>query len=313
MRSLVWLFLAVLASAASFGVMPTAVAASGGGVRVALCVGCTANTSFEGAAWQAVGTNWVGEREVLVVNPDSGLSRWVFLTHYPTGVSPRASQSRPTLSPTANVPIGQAVGVQSDPFAAIYVAGDTSVHINASGTSTASARPVSSDEQMAINTARAVTEKTYFVRLDPAMFPSYESSKDWQIANVNWVALENAGIGWPVSAVSNKWFKGLLDLLGVYTGHAFVVCDIFGNGDVACLVPDPIDKNVANQSGNSTDVDEHVLPDIMNRVAGGGSGAEVSRSTKHVTYWPPGWGGGGGGSVVCGYVNGRISTCIKQD
>jgi len=43
--------------------MPKATAAVGPGATVALCVGCTANASFEGAAWQAVGPNicrWAG-------------------------------------------------------------------------------------------------------------------------------------------------------------------------------------------------------------------------------------------------------------
>lgn len=97
------------------------------------------------------------------------------------------------------------------------------------------------------------------------------------------------------------------------TGHAFVVCDIFGNGDVACFVPDPVDKNVTQQDGAAKDVDKNELADITSRVAGGSGGAEVVRSTGKVTYWPPGLVSGGGGGIVCGYVDGSIVSCIEQN
>jgi len=56
MRRLLFAMLTLVA-AATLGVMPKATAAVGPGATVALCVGCTANASFEGAAWQAVGPN----------------------------------------------------------------------------------------------------------------------------------------------------------------------------------------------------------------------------------------------------------------
>lgn len=46
---------------------------------VALCVGCTTNSQFVGAAWQAFGSGYTQGTDVLVVDPGTGLSKWVYL------------------------------------------------------------------------------------------------------------------------------------------------------------------------------------------------------------------------------------------
>lgn len=78
---------------------------------VALCVGCTNSMQFEAAAEQAVGTAFNGERLVLVVNPDTGMSKWVMVFNTPPGQGPLAIQS-PTI-----VQRGVAVPLDSDPLA----------------------------------------------------------------------------------------------------------------------------------------------------------------------------------------------------
>lgn len=254
---------------------------------------------------------FAGERDVLVVNPETGMSKWVFLIRYPPDVDPRfvnAQSSQPTL------PVGVAVPVESHPFSVIFFANESTAkaHLNTSGTSRASVSPVSAAEQMAINTAIQVTKKTYFVQLDPATFPSYSGSLQILIANQNFAALQNAGIGWPVTALSSTWWKALKKILGLYTGHSFVVCDIFGNGDSACFVPNPYDKNILEQDGPAKDADGNDLRDIANRVAGGGGdGPGITRTSPppEILFNPP----GGGGGIVCGLVDGRISTCIKRN
>lgn len=125
MRKLAGVFMGAISLAGILGVAQSASAGVRDGARVALCVGCTAESSFEGAAWQALGTNWIGEREALVVNPDTGLAKWVFLVHYPSGVDIRAVHPHRIATAPSIVPIDEAIGLESDPFSAIYLADDT--------------------------------------------------------------------------------------------------------------------------------------------------------------------------------------------
>lgn len=279
---------------------------------VALCVGCTANGQFQGAAWQAAGTSFIGDRTVLVVNPASGQSQWVRLTHYPPGTSIRAVPAT-TASESAIEP-GTAVPIKSDPFAAIYIAGDPLPHVDSTGILRAMSSGVSISQQATINTAIKLTKKTWFVQLNPSEFPSYEGSMTTLIANANWAALQQAGIGWPVSAESNNWLKDLTNLLGVYTGHSFMVCDVFANGDSVCVVPDPFNQNTYTQTGPAKDANGHALADIGNRVAGGGGEGPALRrvsSPPEIIYGAPGSEGDWPG-FECAYVDGELQYCIKQ-
>jgi hypothetical protein len=173
-------------------VMATLGVVSSANATVALCVGCTTPGQFESAAWQAEGTNFIGERKVLVVNPDSGTSNWVYLTHYPPGTSIRAkpaSQAEQSTTSLSYVQTDVATPLDYNPFRAIYIAGSEAAHVNTGGgISDASATGVSSTEQAAINTAIKLTKHTYIVRLDPAQFPSYYGSQPERIGPVNYSA-----------------------------------------------------------------------------------------------------------------------------
>lgn len=43
--------------------------------QVSLCVGCSTNGQFEAAAWQAFGSGYTQGVTMLVVNPDTGLTK----------------------------------------------------------------------------------------------------------------------------------------------------------------------------------------------------------------------------------------------
>ena len=101
-------------------------------------------------------------------------------------------------------------------------------------------------------------------------------------------------------------------MLGLYTGHSFMVCDVFGNGDSVCTVPDPFDNDIYTQTGPAKNANGNQLSDIGNRVAGGGDGGlGVTQNPPNILYFLPPSGGGGG--VTCGYVDGRLSVCVKQE
>lgn len=277
---------------------------------VALCVGCTTSGQFQAAAKQAVGTTFNGERLVLVVNPDSAASKWVLVTNTPRGQVP--------LSVGSGIPVreGIAVPLDSRPFAKVYIdasGDDQATTHGASGGTTAQSWGVSGAEQREINTAIALTKKTFVVRLDPGTFPSYAGSQNEFIANANFSALEAAVTGWPPSLLLGSAFGKLLKALGLYTGHSFQVCDLFGNGDSACFEPDPVDRNILVQNGPAKDAEGHTLPDITNRVAGGGGGGMVVRNNPPgVQFGAPG-STGSTGEVweFCSYVGGKLIGCYR--
>lgn len=146
--------------------------------------------------------------------------------------------------------IGSATEIQSGLPPSIYFADVKKIQVkNIDAASApmeyASSAPVSASEQIGINTAIKLSEKTYFVQLDPSSFPSYSGSLDIAIAMQNWTSLSQVSdIKWPVTAFSSTVLKSLLAVMKIYTGHSFTVCDVFGNGDSACFVPDPVMNNV---------------------------------------------------------------------
>ena len=277
-----------------------------------LCVGCTSNSQFEAAAWQTFGQTYTQGINLLIVNPGTGLSKWVYLVHLPAGVGRDALPENGSTEPAKSIRPGVATPLDSNPFAAIYVAKD---HIQQAqvtvfgGTEEAYATDVSAADQQVINTAIRLTEKTWFVQLNLSEFPSYEGSDTIQIANANYTALTDAGIGWPVSQESDSWFEDLLKVLGLYTGHSLTVCDVFANGDSVCVIPDPFDNDVYTQSGPAKDAHGDRLPAIGSLVAGGGgNGMEVIQNPTNIEYFlPPSQ-----STVICGYLDGQLSTCIEQ-
>lgn len=96
--------------------------ASNANATVALCVGCTTNSQFENAAWQAFGPGYTQGVDILVVNPDTGLSKWVFLEHLPSGVGRNAVPMDGDLVPGSLIQPGVAISLYSNPFASIYIA-----------------------------------------------------------------------------------------------------------------------------------------------------------------------------------------------
>lgn len=256
---------------------------------------------------------------MLVVDPDTSLSMWVRVINLPPGIKQNTVPAITDSGLQQQLVYGVVAQVGSNPFAAIYYAhgsddaasaSTSAVHADG-GVHSAMASPVTTAQQVGINTAIALTKKTYFVQLDPSSFPSYEGSLQIAIAEQNFTSLSQVpGLNWPESAFSDTFFKSLLQILGLYTGHSFVVCDAFGNGDSACFVPDPTTNNVLVQTGTAKNADNQPLPIITNTVAGGGgAGPEVTPSEGQVEYFlPPGYSGAGG--VRCGYVNGVLSTCI---
>lgn len=278
--------------------------------EVALCVGCTSKAEFQGAAWQVAGTSFIGNVTVLVVNPENGQSQWVRLEHYPPGISAFAVPSNVDSAPA--VMVGRAVPITPDPFRAIYIAGASTPHIDGAGISSARSLPVTSALQAAIDTAIAVASKVYFMRLDAKSFPSYERSETINIAEMNNTALTNAGIGWPIAAEFKLEITGLLKALKLLKGHSILVCDIFPNGDSVCVVPDPFNRDVFTQTGPAKDKNGNVLPDIGNRVpGGGGSGPSITQiaSPPSIFYGAP----SGGGGFNCFFVNGVLNYCLRKE
>ena len=281
---------------------------------VALCVGCTTDGQFQAAAWQAFGPGYTQNATLLVINPDTGLSQWVSLERIPAGGHVNVVKANAAAKSQKLIQPGVATGLPEDLPPSIYFADNKNVYnrgIVANNTTIQNAfsSSVTASEQVGINTAIEITKKTYFVQLNPRQFPSYAGSLQISIAMANWAALQQVpGVNWPVSVFSSTVFKSMLQLMGVYSGHSFLVCDVFANGDSACFVPDPQDNNILTQSGPAKDANGNPLNDITNRVPGGGGGGMGVRINppSHIDYIGP-----SNASIVrCGYVNGELSICL---
>lgn len=303
----------VLVCGGTAGVVVGAHATQADADAVALCVGCTTASQFQAAAWQAVGTRFNGTRKVLVVNPETALSSWVMVTNTPPGQVPLSvSFPKPVQS-------GVAIGLDSAPFSNIYVAGDKQVSVNNTpGSQSARSWPLTSTQQAGVKAVVQLTDKTFVVQLDPTEFPSYEGSLPIEIAYANFAALQAAVPGWPVTSFSNRVYTSLKKLLGEYYGHAFKTCDVFGNGDSVCTVPDPFDRNVYVQAGPGKNATPNDLPDIGDRVAGGGGDGmvvkhDVPPGGVNLAFGAPGSTGAAGEKwLICGFVGGKLVSCYVE-
>ena len=289
----------------TLGVVASAHAADADGV--ALCVSCTTNVQFEAAAKQAAGTQFNGTERYLVVNPDSGLSKWVMVTNTPAGQIPLNTRK------PAPMPYGVAVPVASNPFANIYVAGQTPVHTGSTVDRTsAQASDLTQAQKLGVETIIQVTKNTYVVTLNPVQFPSYERSNTVALANADYAALVAAtNEHWPVSVFTQSLYDLLHDSLGVYFGHSGKVCNIFANGDDVCTTPVPTDKDNCNQNGPARNQASAALPDVCNRVAGGG-GAGMTVTPTHVPGEYDYVGPAGIVWVDCYWSNGKFLGCYAE-
>ena len=104
----------------------------------ALCVGCTTPAQFGAAAKQAAGTNFTQARTILVVNPDTTVSKWVQVT--PPGQNPAYAGRKKVIS---TAPQGVAIPINDEPFANIFIAGDEKAHLSSNNLE---ARPQSSGQ-----------------------------------------------------------------------------------------------------------------------------------------------------------------------
>jgi hypothetical protein len=291
-----------------------------------LCSGCATNAQFRAAGAASAGSNFVGTRLVLVVNPDTGDAMNVSVIWIPppgSGVHPRAVHDHSIAS--SSVLPGAATSLESNPFTNVYVVdADGSVvdstgrvvtnagaHTDAGGAS-GSATSVSDAEKAEIDMVIALTKKTFVVRPPESDFPSYESSIMPSLAHYNYNALVEAVNGWPVSHISKEEYDELKKLIENYFGRDLEVCDVFANGDSACFIPNPFDPTDARQIGDAKDKNGNKLPDVASPVAGGGAGGsmQVKQQGSHFLYGA--WDsvlGGGNQWLVCSYVGGKLTSC----
>lgn len=290
----------------------------------ALCVGCTLPTQFEAVGKATAAKLRRGDHMILVVNPDTNVSRNVYVTNTPFPVIPGPLL---TAAPTESnqqlarpkrhefVPNGTAVALSSEPD--IYYADGSDPVFSANqaavlfeGTTTsASSLPVSAVERAEIGAAIQFTKNTYVVRLPESIFPSYMGSLQEQVAKFNWAALHDANPGWPVTQFSKTVYKSLLNVLGFYSGNSFKVCAVFVNGDSACFVPDPVSDNVPGLiSDSAKDINGNGYPDLSSGGPSGGGGMVVINSPPNRLFGAPG-AGSGDKWMVCTVVGGKLESC----
>lgn len=294
--------------------------------NIVLCSGCATNAQFRAAGAAGAGSNFVGTRLVLVVNPDTGDAMNVSVIWIPppgSGVHPRAVHEHSMASPS--VLPGASASLESNPFTNVYVVNangsvvdstgrvvtSAGAHTDAGGAS-GSAASVPNAEKAEIGMVIALTKKTFVVRVPESEFPSYESSIMLSLAYYNYNALVQAVNGWPVSHMSKEAYEELKQLIENYLGRDLEVCDVFANGDSVCFIPDPFDSRDPRQIGDAKDKDGNKLPDVASQVPGGGAGGgmQVKQQGSHFLYGA--WDsvlGGGNQWLVCSYVGGKLTSC----
>lgn len=291
----------------------------------ALCVGCTLPAQFEAVGKATAAKLRSGDHMILVVNPDTNVSRNVYVTNTPFPVIPGPLL---TVAPTGSdqqlarwkshepVLSGTVVALSSEPDI-YYVDGSESVFstngavMTLGDTTSASSLPVSATERVQIGAAIQLTKSTYVIRLPELSFPTYYGSLPIAVAHFNWSALQSANPGWPITQFNKTVINKLMAILGVYSGNSFKVCAVFTNGDSACYVPDPVDHNVPNQiSGSAKDINGNTLSDTSSSPSGqgGGGGMVVINSPPNRFFGAPG-AGSGDKWLVCTFVGGKLESC----
>jgi len=167
---------------------------------VAICSGCTSNGQFEAAGRQAAGTGYNGERQILVINPSTKVSRHVLVMNVPPGEVPRS------VEPPVSIQVGSAIALDHDPDASTYFAGaeregDGVRHVMA-GSTTSHSWGVSNTEQAEIGALIEFGSKDYVIVLPNSdLFSSFQHRNEPAVANKIYQAMTEKNPGWAVRSL----------------------------------------------------------------------------------------------------------------
>lgn len=276
---------------------------------VAICSGCTSTGQFEAAGRQAAGTGYNGERQILVINPSTKVSRHVLVTNVPPGEVPRS------VEPPASIQVGSAIALDHDPDASTYFAGmeaeGSDVRHVMAGSTTSYSWAVSNTEKAEIGALIEFGSKDYVIVLpDSDLFSSFQHRNEPAVANKIYQAMTEKNPGWAVQQLGTNLRKLVQNRLKVFFGRSFQVCAVFNNGDSACFEPDVATPSLENLiAGSAKDASGNPI----GSGGGGGGGMNVINDPPTIGYGAPGSSGRTGELwLFCASVGGKLVECWTE-
>lgn len=275
---------------------------------VSLCFGCSSTAQYEAAARQVAGTNYNGEKEILVINPQTNVSKYVTVFNTPPGQDPWSVRPQQKSA----VKIGSAVRLVDDPDRFIVFADQLdSSDLSAASSSTWS-RPASADEILQIGALIEFGEGNFVVTFPHSdYFSSFNGREPAAVGNFIYQKMTEKNIGWAKHTLSNRIKQLVLARLKHYFGRTFQVCGIFNNGDSACFQPDAATPSLEHLVSGSAKTKDGT------RIASGGSGGgglSISNNYTPNGAWGPTGSTGSSGELwlFCAFSGGKLIQCWTE-
>lgn len=277
-------------------------AASSEPTHVVVCASCVSATQFEAAAILEVEvSNGIrGEHQVLVINPESLLSKHVWVYYVPTGEVPMRDESLIRRGDLLTLADGPSSQLNEDA---------------ASSSSMAYSWGVSQQEEVEIGAIIEFTRNDFMIVFEQDdYFSSFRTRNSEAVALKIHEKMTDHNPGWAGSSLRNAVRELIKRRLERSFGKDARVCGIFNNGDSACFelqtATPSADKYIA---GTAFDKHGNPLPDAGSGGGSGGGGLVIDNEPPNVMYAPRGSSGTAGELwLFCSIVNGQIDLCWTQ-
>lgn len=292
-----------------------------------LCIGCSSTVQFEAAARQVVGTSFSGEREVLVINPQTNVSWFVTVFNTPPGTQPfsdptpystestGAGKVKGDRSASARVKLGTGTMLYADPEAFIVFADELDLNDASIASSFTISKAANTSQQREIGALIDFGKGNFVITLPRSeFFSSFNGREPVAVGNQLFSAMSAHNVGWATTTISNRVKQLIKKRLEHFYGRTFQVCAIFNNGDSACFSPDAATPSLEHLvAGSAKDKNGNAIASGGVSSSGGG-GLNVSSDFSPDGAWGPIGSTGGSGELwlFCGFVGGVLDSCWTQ-
>lgn len=294
---------------------------------VSMCVGCNSNEQFNAAARQVAGTAFNGEREILVINPQTNDSRFVTVVQLddtPPGAIPYSVPLNSDFSDRGTLPskgrtrtlvrLGSGTALFTDNYSNIVFADELSQTDLQTASYFAHGRVATAEERVEIGAILQFGEGNFVITLPRRdYFSSFTRREPAAVGNEIFRAMTDYNVGWAGRTISNRIKSLIKKRFEHYTGRSFQVCAIFNNGDSACFNPDAATPSLEHLVEGSAKTKDGTP--IGGSGSGGGGGLEVSNRYSPNGAWGSAGSDGGSGELwlFCSFIGGKIQTCWTEE
>lgn len=292
-----------------------------------ICVGCSSTVQFEAAARQIAGTSFSGEREILVINPQTNVSWFVTVFNTPPGTQPlsdpttfatdstEAGRVKINRSASTRVKLGTGTMLYADPEAFIIFADELDLDDVSIASSFTISKAANTSQQREIGALIDFGKGNFVITLPRSeFFSSFTGREPAAVGNELFRAMSEHNVGWATTTISNRIKQLIKNRLEHFYGRTFQVCAIFNNGDSACFSPDAATPSLEHLvDGSAKDKNGNAI--ASGGVSSGGSGGlNVSGDFSPNGAWGPTGSTGGSGELwlFCAFVGGVLDSCWTQ-